>query len=125
MEAGQQTMKYLPWILAIIAVWLMTAPSVLGYAKTEPAMHNDVGVGVVLLLASFLWGLSELRRHGFSRELRAQIETESAQEPAWFQANSLTHLRIGTATESDRDQGHSDVRTVGRQREAATAGRYT
>lgn len=65
-------MKYLPWILAVIAIWLIAAPFVLGYAMTEPAMHNDVAVGVVILLGSLVWGFSELRRYGLSSDTQAQ-----------------------------------------------------
>lgn len=72
MKGGEQTMKYLPWILALIAIWLIAAPFVLGYAQTEPAMHNDVGVGVVMLLGALIWGWSELRSQGFSADMHAQ-----------------------------------------------------
>lgn len=65
-------MKYLPWILAIIAVWLIAAPFVLGYASTEPAMHNDVGVGVVILLSVLFWGFSEMRDHRLNSSMQAQ-----------------------------------------------------
>jgi hypothetical protein len=65
-------MKYLPWTLAIVASWLIAAPFVLGYAKTEPAMYNDVGIGVVLLVGTLFWGFSELSHHGFSRDMQAQ-----------------------------------------------------
>jgi hypothetical protein len=65
-------MKYMPWILAVIAIWLIAAPFLLGYAQTEPAMHNDVGVGVVMLLGSLIWGFSELRHHGLSTEMQTQ-----------------------------------------------------
>ena len=65
-------MKYLPWILAIIAAWLIAAPFVLGYANTEPAMHNDVGVGVVILLAALFWGFSEIRDHGVNTGIQVQ-----------------------------------------------------
>ena len=44
----------------------------LGYAMTEPAMHNDVAVGVVILLGSLVWGFSELRRYGLSSDTQAQ-----------------------------------------------------
>lgn len=44
-------MKYLPWILSFLAVWLMAAPFTLGYQETTLAMQNDLAVGVVLLIA--------------------------------------------------------------------------
>jgi len=65
-------MKYLPWILAIVAIWLIAAPFVLGYANTEPAMHNDVGVGVAILLGALFWGLSGIRTHGLNTDVQAQ-----------------------------------------------------
>jgi hypothetical protein len=65
-------MKYLPLILAIIASWLIAAPFVLGYENTDVAIHNDVGVGVVLLVGALFWGFSELSHHGFSRGIQAQ-----------------------------------------------------
>jgi SPW repeat-containing protein len=65
-------MKYMPWILAVIASWLIAAPFLLGYAETEPAMHNDVGVGVVMLLGALAWGFSEWRSHGLTTGMQAQ-----------------------------------------------------
>jgi hypothetical protein len=65
-------MKYIPWVLAVIAIWLIAAPFVLGYADTEVAMNNDVGIGVVLLLGSLFWGFSELRHPGLSADTQAQ-----------------------------------------------------
>ncbi|MBA5866814.1 MAG: hypothetical protein GDA67_09005 [Nitrospira sp. CR1.3] len=65
-------MKYLPWTLAVVAIWLIAAPFVLGYANTEPAMHNDVGVGVAILLGALIWGFSELRSHGLNTGVQAQ-----------------------------------------------------
>lgn len=65
-------MKYLPWLLAVIGVWLIAAPFLLGYAQTEPALQNDVGVGVVIVVGALFWGFSELRRHGLSTNMQAQ-----------------------------------------------------
>jgi hypothetical protein len=65
-------MTYRPWIVAIIGIWLIAAPFVLGYANTELAMQNDVGVGVVTLIGSLFWGLSDLSRNGFRRDMQAQ-----------------------------------------------------
>jgi hypothetical protein len=44
----------------------------LGYAETSPAMHNDVGVGVAILLGALFWGFSEWRQHGFNKDMQAQ-----------------------------------------------------
>jgi hypothetical protein len=65
-------MKYMPWLLALIAIWLIAAPFLLGYANTEVAMHNDVGVGVVMLLGALAWGFSEWRSHGLSTDMQTQ-----------------------------------------------------
>jgi hypothetical protein len=65
-------MKYLPWLLAVVAIWLIAAPFMLGYAETSPAMHNDVGVGVAMLLGALFWGFSEWREHGVNKDMQAQ-----------------------------------------------------
>ncbi|HEU4686664.1 MAG TPA: SPW repeat protein [Nitrospira sp.] len=66
------TMKYLPWILALIAIWLIAAPFVLDYAQTEQAMRNDVAVGFVMLLGALFWGLSEWRHHDWGTDMQTQ-----------------------------------------------------
>ena len=65
-------MKFIPWILAIMAGWLIAAPVVLGYANTEIAMKNDVGVGMIMLIGAIFWGFSEFRHHRLSKDLEAQ-----------------------------------------------------
>ncbi|CAI4030815.1 hypothetical protein DNFV4_01245 [Nitrospira tepida] len=65
-------MKYLPWILAVVAVWLIAAPFLLGYAETGPAMQNDIAVGVVMLLGALIWGYGEWRGHGVSADMQTQ-----------------------------------------------------
>jgi len=65
-------MKYLPWILAVVGSWLIAAPFLLGYASTEVAKNNDVGVGVVMVLGALIWGFSGLRHHGSSLDMHAQ-----------------------------------------------------
>ncbi len=65
-------MKYMPWIPGVIAVWLIAAPFVLGYDNTEAAKNNDVGVGVVMLLGSLIWGFSEMRDHELKTDMQAQ-----------------------------------------------------
>ena len=50
-------MKYLPWISAIVGGWLIAAPFLLGYAGTEAAKNNDVGVGVLMVLGALVWGV--------------------------------------------------------------------
>lgn len=65
-------LKYMPWLLALIAIWLIAAPFLLGYAETEFAMRNDVGVGTVMLLGALAWGVSEWRGHGLGTDMQTQ-----------------------------------------------------
>lgn len=62
-------MKYLPWILAVVGSWLIAAPFLLGYAGTEIAKHNDVGVGVVIVFGALIGGFSELRHQRQSTDM--------------------------------------------------------
>jgi hypothetical protein len=72
MKGGEQTMmKFMPWVLAIIASWLIAAPFLLGYSETESAMRNDVGVGAVILLGALALGWSEMRHHGLGTDMQA------------------------------------------------------
>jgi hypothetical protein len=64
--------SYMPWVIAIIAGWLIAAPFVLGYADTNIAMNNDIAVGVVMLLGSLFWGVAEVRHHGWGTGMQAQ-----------------------------------------------------
>ncbi len=63
---------YMPWIFAIIALWLIAAPFVLGYADTPIAMNNDIAVGAVMFLGAVMWGFWEARHHGFGTNLQTQ-----------------------------------------------------
>ncbi len=65
-------MRYLPWILAVVAIWLIAAPFLLGYVDTGPAMQNDIGVGAVMLLGALIWGYGEWRGHGTSTGMQTQ-----------------------------------------------------
>lgn len=65
-------MKFLPWILAAVGSWLIVAPFLRGYASTEVAKNNDVGVGVIMVLGALIWRFSELRHHGSHVDLHAQ-----------------------------------------------------
>ena len=66
-------MKYLPVILLVgIGSWLIAAPFVLGYTQIQSAMHNDVGIGVLMLIGALIWGFSELATHGLKSELSIQ-----------------------------------------------------
>ena len=61
-------MKYIPWILAAIGGWLIAAPFLLSYAGTEIAKHNDVGVGLVMVLGALIWGFP----NGLGTDVRIQ-----------------------------------------------------
>jgi len=65
-------MKYWPWILAIVGGWLIAAPFLLGYAGTEAAKNNDIGVGALMLLGSLVWGFLGLRHPGRDTDLHVQ-----------------------------------------------------
>ncbi len=58
-------MRYMPSVFAVVALWLMAAPFLLGYADSTIAMRNDVAVGAVILIAALWWGLRELKDHGW------------------------------------------------------------
>ncbi len=46
--------KNMNWAMAVVGVWVVIAPFVLGYASTSAALWNDiiVGVAVVILAAA-------------------------------------------------------------------------
>ena len=72
MKGGEHSMKYLPWILAVIGSWLVAAPFTLGYEQTELAMQNDVAVGVVMVIGALFWWFSGMRRHRLSADMQTQ-----------------------------------------------------
>lgn len=49
-----QTVKYAGWTTAVLGLWLIIAPSVLGYDHETTPMWNDVLAGI-LILTSGLW----------------------------------------------------------------------
>lgn len=68
-------MTYLPWLLSFVAVWLIAAPFLLGYADTTVAMQNDIAVGAVMLIAGFIGVYQALRDRGWGAQ--AQPERRS------------------------------------------------
>ena len=58
--------RYMPWLVALIAIWLIAAPFVLGYANTDVAMRNDVAVGLVTFITALAWWLPRWRVDEFS-----------------------------------------------------------
>jgi hypothetical protein len=47
-------MRWIPWFMFVVGLWLTAAPFALGYSGTFQAATNDVGLGV-LIAASSLW----------------------------------------------------------------------
>ena len=64
--------RYIPWLVALIAIWLIAAPFVLGYANTDAAMRNDVGVGLVMFIGALAWWLSDSRAHEVGTRMGTQ-----------------------------------------------------
>jgi SPW repeat-containing protein len=64
--------RYIPWLVELVAIWLIAAPFVLGYANTDVAMRNDVGVGLVLFIGALAWWLSDSRAHGVGSRMGTQ-----------------------------------------------------
>ena len=54
-------MRLVQGIRAGVGGWLISASFVLDYAGVEIAKHNDVGVGLTMLLGALGWGFSEWR----------------------------------------------------------------
>ena len=54
--AGPSSMSWASWINAILGVWLIISPWVLGFAMVQPAVWSCVVLGVIVALAS-IWGL--------------------------------------------------------------------
>ena len=65
-------MKYLPWVFGIVAMWLIGAPFLLGYAETQSAMRNDIAVGALILIGALFWGWTELRGKVWSGTMQSQ-----------------------------------------------------
>ncbi len=42
--------KLLGWLAALLGLWALAAPAVLGYARVFPALLNDVLVGFVVMV---------------------------------------------------------------------------
>ena len=46
----ETTVKYLNWINAVLGLWLIIAPFILGYSSATVAMWNDIVIGLVALV---------------------------------------------------------------------------
>ncbi len=46
------TAKALSWINAVLGVWLIIAPFILGYTKLTGALWNDIIVGIIVAVLS-------------------------------------------------------------------------
>ena len=60
-------MKYVPWVLAVLAIWLLAAPFVLGYTETAAAMQNDIAAGSALLVGAFFLAFSGWEKTAIGR----------------------------------------------------------
>jgi SPW repeat len=63
--------RFVPWLVMLIAIWLIAAPFVLGYASTDAAMRNDVGIGVVMFIGALAWWVSDRRGHGVGTRMES------------------------------------------------------
>lgn len=55
------TIRTLSWINALIGVWVLLAPFILGYSGTGGATWNDVIVGIVVIVLE-VWGASAAKK---------------------------------------------------------------
>ena len=44
------TIKVLSWINAVLGLWVLLAPFIIGYSKTTGAMVNDLIIGIVVVI---------------------------------------------------------------------------
>jgi hypothetical protein len=58
----ETTDKSLDWINALIGVWLIIAPFILGYTAIVAAMWNDIIVGLVVVVFE-VWAALTIGRH--------------------------------------------------------------
>jgi 4-amino-4-deoxy-L-arabinose transferase-like glycosyltransferase len=55
---ARQTASWLPWIAALVGIWEIAAPFLLGYADTAVAAWNGVILGIIILVVNGARGLS-------------------------------------------------------------------
>jgi SPW repeat len=62
LSSQEGTDKTLDWINAILGVWLIIAPFVLGYTALVAALWNDIIVGIVVVVIAG-WAALAMGRH--------------------------------------------------------------
>lgn len=55
---ARQTASWLSWIIALVGIWEIAAPFLLGYTSTTSAAWNGVILGIIILVFSGARGLS-------------------------------------------------------------------
>jgi hypothetical protein len=61
MSENENTIKTMGWITAVLGLWLVLAPFILGYSAIAAALWSDIIAGVVILILS-VWAERELPR---------------------------------------------------------------
>jgi hypothetical protein len=54
----------LSWVNVVLGVWLILAPFMLGYARIQPAVWNDVLMGLVVLALAATSAMATRQMHG-------------------------------------------------------------
>jgi len=47
---SSSTIKILSWINAVLGLWLIVAPFIIGYSNVVTAMWNDIIVGIIVIV---------------------------------------------------------------------------
>ncbi len=59
MSESESPIKTMDWITAVLGLWLVLAPFILGYSAITAALWSDIIAGVVILVLS-VWAEREL-----------------------------------------------------------------
>lgn len=62
LSRSEGTIQGLSWINAVLGVWLVVAPFIVGYSGNAGAMVNDIIVGAVVLVVE-VWGALAVGSH--------------------------------------------------------------
>ena len=65
---NRSTASWLSWIIAIVGIWEIAAPFILGYTDSTRALWNSVILGILILIFSLIRGLSfqmPMERRGY------------------------------------------------------------
>ncbi len=55
------TIKGLSWVNAVLGLWVLLAPFILGYSKTTGAMVNDLIIGILVVILGIWAALAAAR----------------------------------------------------------------